>query len=152
MDLKSYQKEARELGLLLGRRIKEARVREGMTQQVLSEELGLASVGTMVSQLEHGRRMPRDGLLKRVCQVLSLNYDELIEIRDQVNGLRKIARLLATHNTPVVQEYVAQTDISGKRLQLESVEEIIGRLRHPYLEHVAQTARLLIRLQESEEK
>jgi len=152
MDTDAYINEAKELGRFLGQKIKEARVSAGMTQQQLSEKLGLAPVAAMVSQLEHGHRLPRDSRLQKVCEVLSLNYDELKDMRNRVKGLRKLARLVAGEQIPSLRSYAPQYERTSASEQSGSVYEMLAHLDPGYRRIVTDVVMQLTRLQDLERR
>lgn len=65
---------------LIGNRIKEARIRAGMTQKQLSERLELLAVYTCrgsVSRIENGRRAITDIEIDAISKVLNVSLDYL---------------------------------------------------------------------------
>ncbi|MDP1820034.1 MAG: helix-turn-helix transcriptional regulator [Acidimicrobiales bacterium] len=60
----------------LGQRIKQERLRHGMTQRDLAQKVGITV--PYMSKIEAGKETPTEDKLAKLAQVLGMNPDELI--------------------------------------------------------------------------
>lgn len=63
----------------LGKKIKFARMENHMKQIELAEHLGIGS-GT-VSDYEHDKALPSLPMFKKICELLNLSADELLDLK-----------------------------------------------------------------------
>lgn len=76
-----------------GQRIKEARIKAGVTQQELADKLGISFVG--ISQWEHDKRKPKQETLIKIAKALGVHLKDLVdnsiwEEFDKKNDVKKI--------------------------------------------------------------
>lgn len=76
MPRKTKTEEASALGARIGRNIKVARTRLGMTQSALAETLGIESV--TVSRIETGAQLPSVDRLEDIAKVLKVSLTTLL--------------------------------------------------------------------------
>jgi transcriptional regulator with XRE-family HTH domain len=76
-----------ELAGIIGRKVREARERAGLTQTALSEQTGIAAPN--VSRLEAGTHLPSVTTLKRVADTLRVPICSLLEPEGEHAALKK---------------------------------------------------------------
>ena len=67
-------------GAALGSRLKKARIHRGLTQKVLAKRAEIAQ--SNYHALEKGRREPSCGAIRRLCIVLNISADYLLDINN----------------------------------------------------------------------
>lgn len=77
----------------IGDRLRELRVRKGMTQRLMALELGMAPA--QLSNIETGRKVPRVATLKRFAFVFGVTLAELV---DPENAARRKPNRAGTRN------------------------------------------------------
>lgn len=68
----------------LGAEVRAARKRAGLTLRALSRELGVAI--SYLCDIEHGRRVPSEDLLRRMADRLGLDLDGLLARAGRLDG------------------------------------------------------------------
>lgn len=68
---------------MLSKKIKEARIENGLTQEQLAEMLNISP--THVKYIESGRRKPSIEILFALAQILSLSLDEVVFAFSRIN-------------------------------------------------------------------
>ncbi|MCY0869655.1 MAG: helix-turn-helix domain-containing protein, partial [Firmicutes bacterium] len=108
----------------LGRRIREARLRHGMTQTQLAQDIVTPS---MISQIESGKAQPSIGLVQRLAERLGLHLEDLmapIEVDEALQtGVEVLRALLAAGETDQVQ------DLLRERVPEDAVDSEVYRIR-----------------------
>ena len=67
------------MGMVVGERLREARLAAGMTQAQLAACLGVAD-GTRVASWEHGRATPRPATWATICSLLGIELEEAVVV------------------------------------------------------------------------
>ena len=84
--------------------LKNARIRKGMSQKAVAEEIGVAK--STYSLYESGNREPNVQTIKKIADVLSVSADDLL-------GLNEEPQTLAAHFTGA--EYTDEEFVKPKR-------------------------------------
>ena len=76
LEVGNYKEE--EESSKLGVRIRQARKAKRLTQKKLAQIVGVTRVN--ISAIEKGKHQPSMGLLEKICYVLGLSYEEMLEV------------------------------------------------------------------------
>ncbi|HAX61720.1 MAG TPA: hypothetical protein DCX95_04055 [Elusimicrobia bacterium] len=76
-----------ELIKRIGRQIKEARMRQKMTQEELAEETEIST--SFLGMIERGQRIPSLMTISKICNSLNISVDELLGLKPEILKERK---------------------------------------------------------------
>lgn len=69
-----------------GEKLRELRLREGMTQHQLADKIGL--VGGTISAYEQGKKYPSLEILIKICVLFNVSSDYMLGLNDDINLLK----------------------------------------------------------------
>ena len=98
----------------IGKRIKSAREKKGMTQEQLAERVNLSPMH--VSVIERGNKLPRLETLINIANILDVSADILLQ--DVVNNQIKL-------HTSEASELIAQLSIEDQRRVLAALRSFV---------------------------
>ena len=87
---------------LLGKRIKEYRVKRNLTQEVLSEKVEISSV--FLSQIENNKRIPSLETVYKVAKALNISIDSLFD--DELTPYQELEYLLTKFTEEEIQHII----------------------------------------------
>lgn len=90
------------MGINLGKRIKLARSRAGLTQAELSQQLGITY--PTLNKYERGHRMPGAELISRMAKLLECDPGWLVSGEGGIKGVRDVPGTLSITRTPVLSK------------------------------------------------
>ncbi|MFA5779483.1 MAG: helix-turn-helix transcriptional regulator [Elusimicrobiota bacterium] len=76
-----------ELIKRIGKQIREARVRQKITQEELAEETEISP--SFLGMIERGQRIPSLMTISKICNSLDISVDELLGLRPEIMKERK---------------------------------------------------------------
>lgn len=115
--LNIVKKNAKSLGVLLGRNIAERRLALGLTQSDFAERLGADTV--TVSRFERGTHLPSLKRLEMIAETLGIPIAELLSKSTN----------LCTDQALVIQGWIAELSESDRQLVLEMINALCSRLK-----------------------
>lgn len=98
----------------IGKRIKSAREKKGMTQEQLAERVNLSPMH--ISVIERGNKLPRLETLINIANILDVSADILLQ--DVVNNQIKL-------HTSEASELIAQLSIEDQRRVLAALRSFV---------------------------
>ncbi len=100
---------------VIGRRIKSARKRAGMTQSDLAEKLGISYQG--IAQWETGSRNPKIQSLKKIAEALLISVEEL-------TGGLTVSNETMFYGRPAIEflEVISEILSEGKQVMIKPCE------------------------------
>ena len=103
-------KEAKQINIMIGANIQKARVRARMTQEQLSELIGIGA--TSLSAIERGTVGVSLTTLRNICSALSVSSDSLLfgesHLNNDVQDLTDQLALLPPEKFELVSEVIAK--------------------------------------------
>ena len=109
----------------IGERIKQLRIRAGLTQQQLAEMVGGTSVSA-IGMYEQGRRSPDMERIVKLCEIFSVSTDYLLGVDEHNVDASKIIeelRIKASQSNCLTLNGAVMNDESRERL-LKAIEFI----------------------------
>lgn len=104
--------------ILLGRRIKQIRKRQGLTQEMLAEQAGISA--QYVSNIERGKENPTLDLLLRLADALKIPLGELCDFQaDEVNRKKIMG---------AIREMLERADPDRLRVALKVLTAVLREL------------------------
>lgn len=124
--------------MTIGKRIKQARKKAGLTQKELAEKIGAAN-GT-IGQYERNLRSPTYNNLIKLCNALSVSLNALVGMRENTQSEDDIHQLAIEkygidHEKDILMEEMAelQKEIIKERRGFGRREDVIDELADVYI-------------------
>ncbi len=98
---------------LIGKRIKIARINKNITQEILSEKIGLSA--NYFSKVERGLNSPSAEVLLRIVEILGLTLEDFgiynnvnlnINKRRLINKITECSDITISHITPIIDAVI----------------------------------------------
>lgn len=123
-----------------GQRIKEARIKAGVTQAELAKKLGTPYQS--VSKWERDERNPRFDTLKRIASALDINISELVDISDISPSLNSAVPLISELDEILKTSERGKPIVLSKKQRdhIKELGELVGKIPNEVLTSDALTA------------
>ncbi len=138
----------------IGKTIRQARIRENMTQLELADQMGVSFQA--VSNWERGNSMPDISKLEPLCQVLHLNVQELLSGQPQATAA--VVKVLKLKDDPLTEEELADVapllppaqmeeetrkTSAGKKWDMQKLSHIVPFLDQDTLAEICENAQVV---------
>lgn len=120
----------------IGKRIKQLRIKEGLTQQQLADKMGGISAST-IGMYEQGRRNPDMERIIRFGEIFSVSTDNLLGVKEEINDATEIFAELkerVSKNDSLTINGAVMTEGSREKL-LQAIEFISNVVLSQYDEN-----------------
>lgn len=106
----------------IGKRILEARLKKGYTQEELAEQIG--SVASYVSNIERKNKTPSLNLLRKIVKTLDTSYDYLLQDDFDINKQEQIKNNILIKEVESLDEDLQQEFLNVANVLIKSLKNI----------------------------